>query len=111
MMPIVTNQMVQDAFDWLNENAGAAANAKALKVRAEYKVKKTKARLFLQYEGTVADRESQAITHDDYDKAIDTEVAAIEVDEWHRNQKDKCIAIIEAWRTEQANLRGMGKVG
>ena len=108
---LISDKMVQMAFDWLKDNAGKAAQAKAARIRAEHGVKKAKAHAFLAAEGTVAEREAKAIASDDYDEAADAECQAIEQDEFYRNQKDKAIAIIEAWRSEQANLRALGKVG
>ena len=111
MKILVTDEMVEAAFDWLKNNAANAAQAKASRIRAEYRVKQEKAQVFLDAEGTVAEREAKAMASDAVDECIDYEIEAIERDEFFRNQKEKCIAIIEAWRTEQSNLRAMGKVG
>ena len=111
MMPIVSEQMVQDAFDWLQSHADSAAAAKAEKIRAEYNVKATRAKIFLLNEGTVAERQATADCAPTTKEAYDREAEAVEKDEWHHRHRSKCEAIIEAWRTEQANLRGMGKVG
>lgn len=104
--------MVEAAFDWLKDNAGAAAAAKAERIRAEYATKQAKARLFLECgESSVAAKEAWAIIQPEYDKAVEREAEAVEIDEFHRNQRSKAEAIIEAWRTEQASLRAMTKVG
>ena len=108
---IVSDQMVQDAFDWLHNHAESAASAKAEKIRAEYGVKATRARLFKEFEGTVAERQAWADCDMTTQEAYEREALAVETDEFHRVNRSKCEAIIEAWRTEQANLRGMGKVG
>ncbi len=110
-MTIVSGKMVQDAFDWLQEHADTAAKAKAEKIRAEYNVKATRARLFTEYEGTVAERQASADHDGNTLAAYDREAKAVEKDEWHRVHRAKCEAIIEAWRTESANYRSMGKVG
>ncbi len=108
---IVTDQMVQDAFDWLKDHADSAAAAKAEKIRAEYRVKVARGRVFGESEGTVAERQAQADCDPQTQCAYDDEAEAAEKDEWHRGPRAKCEAIIEAWRTEQANYRSMGKVG
>ena len=109
-MIIVSEKMVQDAFDWLEEHAGTAAVAKAEKIRAEYNVKATRGRLFCEAIGTVAERDAIAVCDVEFQAATDREAEAVEKDEWHRVNRSKCEAIIEAWRTESANYRSMGKV-
>lgn len=108
---LVSDEMVQKAFDWLNENSRTAAAARAAKVRAEHHVKKTKARLFLEADGSNQVRESHAINHDDYFEACEMEAVAVEEDQYHINQRNRAIAIIDAWRTEQSNYRAMQRVG
>jgi hypothetical protein len=108
---LVTNKMVQEAFDYLTDGASKAASARASRVRAEYRLKQTKARLMLDVQGAIALREAMAEVHEDYEEALKKMVLAIEQDEYHRNAKDTAIAIIEAWRTEQANHRNAGRVG
>ena len=108
---LVPDDLVQSAFDWLHDNSKPAAAAKAARVRAEYKTKQVKARVFLESEGTVAEREAKALASDRYDEAVVAEIDAVEKDEFHRNQRSKAEAIIESWRTEQSNLRAMTKVG
>ena len=108
---LVNEDMIQAAFDWLHDNSKPAAAAKAARIRAEYKTKQVKAQVFLESEGTVAEREARALASMEYDLAIDAEIQAVENDEFHRNQRSKAEAIIESWRSEQANLRAMSKVG
>lgn len=110
MSRLVTEKMVRDAFDWMDENAGPAAHARAERIRAEHGVKKARARSFLESTGTVAEREAKALASQAYEEASEIEIQAVGRDEWMRNQRNKCEAIIEAWRTECSNLRGMGKV-
>lgn len=107
---LITEQMVQAAFDWLRENATTAAAAKAARIRAEHNTKRVKAKQFLASEGTVSEREHRALASKEYDRAVDDECQAVEADEFHRNQRNKAEAIIDAWRTEQSNYRAMGKV-
>jgi len=110
-MTLISDDMVQKAFDWLNENSNMAAGAKADRIRAEYGVKKAKAKVFLASAGTVAERESEAICSDEFSNAVEKEAEAVADDEFYRDNRSKCIAIIDAWRTEQSNLRGMSRVG
>ena len=110
-MPLVTDKMVGTAFDWLDDHAAPAAAAKAELIRAEHNTKRVKARLFLESnETSVAAKEAWAMTQPAYGEAVDREAEAARNDEFFRRERDKCQAIIEAWRTEQSNFRAMGKV-
>jgi len=108
---LVTDKMVQNAFDYLTEAASKAAVARAMRIKAEYRLKQTKAKLMMEMQGAIALREAQAEIHPDYSKALGVLIEAVEQDELHRHRKDTAIAIIEAWRTEQANHRNSARVG
>jgi len=108
---LISDDLVEKAFDWLKDNAAQSAAAKAARIRAEHNVKRVKAQKFLESEGSIAERDARAIASDEYAEAIDQECEAVERDEFHRNQRNKASAIIEAWRTEQSNYRAMQKVG
>lgn len=111
MMALVTDKMIHAAFDWLNDHAAPAAAAKAERIRAEHNVKRVKARLFLAAPGgSVAERDAWAMSQAEFGDAVDREAEAVRNDEFHRGERTKCEAIIEAWRTESANFRTMGKV-
>lgn len=108
---LISEKMIHAAFDWLEANAEPAAAAKAQRIRAEHATKRMRARLFLESpKSSVAERDAWALDHPDYGAAVDTEAEAVEKDEAFRNQRSKCDAIIEAWRSEQANYRAMSKV-
>ena len=109
MNQLITDQMVHAAFDWLEENTDRAAHAKAMRVKAEYATKRARAQAFLDAEGTVAEREARAFMSDSVKDAMLAEVEAVEADEKMRGRRDKCSVIIDAWRTEQSNLRTMGR--
>jgi hypothetical protein len=111
-MPLVTDAMVGLAFDWLHDHAGRAAAAKAERIKAEYGTKRVRAKLFLEAPvSTVAEREAWALTQPEFEAAVDREAEAVREDEFHRGERIKCEMLIEAWRSESANLRAMGKVG
>lgn len=111
MTVLISDNLVQAAFDWLRENAAPSAAAKAARIRAEHNTKRVKAKQFLEASGSVAERDATAIASDEYLEAVDGEASAVEADEFHRNQRNKAEAIIEAWRTEQASMRAIAKVG
>jgi len=106
----ITDQTVHAAFDLLESNVESAAVARAMRERREHEVKAAKAKGFLESEGSVAEREHKAVRTDEYKAACEALYEAIQADERHRNEKSKCEAIIEAWRSCQATQRSMGKV-
>jgi hypothetical protein len=110
MGKLVSNDMVQNALTYLAESSEAVAAAKAERIRAEYNRKKTRARIMLDTDGPVAIREAQAECSEEYFHATEREAEAVRADEWHRAQRNKCEAIIEAWRTENANVRAAERV-
>jgi len=106
----IRDETVHAAFDMLEKHAQPAAAAKAMRERREDERKAIKARAFLKATGSVAEREAHAILTEEYRIACEGFYAAVEADEEYRNQRNKCEAIIEAWRTVQSNYRAMGKV-
>jgi Arc/MetJ-type ribon-helix-helix transcriptional regulator len=107
---VITDETVHAAFDTLESHAEPAAMARAMRERKEDERKAAKAKAFLHATGNVTERESQAILSDEYKSASEAYYEAVEADEHFRNQRSKCEAIIEAWRTCQSNFRAMGKV-
>lgn len=106
----IRDETVHEAFSCLQEHAQPAAAAKAMRERREDERKAAKARAFLKATGNVAEREATSILDENYSQACERYYAAIEADEEYRNERSKCEAIIEAWRTVQSNYRAMGKV-
>lgn len=107
---IIRDETVHAAFDALEQHAQPAAAAKAMRERREDERKAAKARAFLRAEGSVAEREAKSLLDEEFRQACERFYAAVEADEEFRNQRSKCEAIIEAWRTCQSNFRAMGKV-
>ena len=107
---LIRDETVHAAFDMLESYAQPAAAAQAMRERRDDQRKAAKARAFLDATGSVAERDAKAVLSEEYRLACDGYYAAIEADEEYRNQRSKCEAIIEAWRTCQSNFRAMGKV-
>lgn len=111
-MPLITEKMVHVAFDYLHDAADAAAMAKHNRILAEHRRKKILAELMLEADKRTADmRKAWAESHPVYWEACKEEAEAVRADEWHRMQKAKAEAVIDAWRTENANQRSAGRVG
>jgi hypothetical protein len=106
----IKDETVHAAFDLLESHAQPAAAARAMRERCDDQRRAARARGFLNATGNVAEREAQSVLTDEYSSACEAFYEAVEADEYHRNQRSKCEAIIEAWRTVQSNFRAMGKV-
>lgn len=106
----IRDETVHLAFNMLEDHAQPAAAAKAMRERREDEKKAAKARAFLHATGTAGERDAASILSEDYRQACERFYAAVEADEEYRNQRSKCEAIIEAWRTCQSNYRAMSKV-
>lgn len=107
---IIKDDTVHAAFDMLESHAQPAAAAKAMRERREDERRASKARAFLRASGSVAEREAHSVLDEDYRLSCERFYAAVEADEEFRNQRNKCEAIIEAWRTVQSNFRAMGRI-
>lgn len=106
----IRDETVHAAFDMLETHAQPAAAARAMRERREDERRAAKARAFLKATGNVAERDALSLLDETYSQASERYYAAIEADEEYRNQRSKCEAIIEAWRTVQSNFRAMGKI-
>lgn len=106
----IRDETVHAAFDMLESHAQPAAAARAMRERREDERRAIKARAFLTATGTVGEREAHSILTEEYQQASERFYAAVEADEEFRNQRSKCEAVIEAWRTVQSNYRAMAKV-
>ena len=107
---MIDEQTVESALDFLRDNAGKIAKARAERVYLEQFRKSKKALLFDQSsEETVAAREQGALRHSDYLQVLDALRAAVEEDERLRFLSAAAEAKIEVWRTIQANVRAEQK--
>ena len=111
MRQIVSEEAIQAAFDYLNEQGAKAAQAKADIIIAEFRRKRVRAQLILASKQTTAVmREADAESHPDYWEACQQEAEAAQAMYWHQHQRVRSDAIIEAWRTEQSNSRSLSRV-
>jgi len=89
-------------------NSDAMGAARGMQIRTEYKVGQTRARLMRQSSESSADkRRAEAEASDEYAEACEKHAAAEAEWERLRDQRNKCELIIEAWRSIQANERGL----
>lgn len=106
MPKLITDDAIEEALNYLATNAETAAAARGGRLRAEFERKRVKSRLILQSnEKSLGLKEAWAECQQEYVDACEKEVIALEADEYYRNKRNACDAIIEAWRTENANQR------
>lgn len=102
---MITEDRLSKALRYLAESDIEAAQLKTDVKRAEYKLKKIEATLFIHYDGAVRERESMARTSDGYQKAVDEYLKAYQASEEIQNKRITESLIVDVWRTEQANRR------
>ena len=106
MSKFITDEMMEEALNFLATCSEHLAEARAMRFRAEHNRKRVRANLILQSnEKSAVMREAWAEQHESYSKAIDFECEAIRMDEYYRAERNRFDAVIEAWRSEQANQR------
>lgn len=105
----ITDQQVQQAFDILHEPAHA--KARAAYEFAEKRLKVVLAKAQLAAEGkTVGERDANAQTSPDYEAALTKFRLIAETYHWERDRREAAKAVIDAWRTQQSDMRAMGRV-
>lgn len=110
MSKLLSDEIVQTAFDWLLKSSDEIAMARGNTIRAEFKAKKVFARLFMLADGSVEARKSWAQCHDEYAVAMENVAVAEETWERARDQRNRAELIIEAYRTMEASERAVGKM-
>ena len=105
-MKFITDEMMEEALSFLATHSEQGAEARANRFKAEHARKRVRANLILTSdEKTSAMKEAWAEQHERYIQAINDEAEAIKWDEYFRAERNRADALIEAWRSEQANQR------
>lgn len=100
---------VEHAFEVLKSQKHAAA--RSAYEFAEKQLKVVLAKATLQANGkTVGEREASALASPEYERALGDFRLVAENYHSERDRRDAASAIIEAWRTQQSDLRAMGRV-
>ena len=106
MTRLVTDEMVEEALNYLATSSDHIAAARAMRLRAEFKRKRVRAKLILDSnQSSAVAREAWAEAHPLYHEACEEEVRAVEADEHARAERNKAETIIETYRTEEATRR------
>ena len=106
MSRLVTDEMMEEALNYLATSSELISAARARRLRAEFKRKRVRAKLILESnQPSAIAREAWAEAHSLYHEACEEEVAAVEADEYARSERNKADTIISTFRTEEATRR------
>lgn len=109
---VISDDDVQKALDRLRFKAKDAAKAKADRIYLEEFRKSIKATIMQKHlDLPVSAQEREAYASEEYVGHLLVMKDAIEADELARWQMIAAQAVIEAWRTASANMRGEAKIG
>ena len=99
------------AVDYIRDNAGKFAKAKAERIYIEEFRKSMKSILMKRsLEETIGAQEREAYAHAEYVQLLQGLKEAVEIEEKLRWELIAAQARVDIWRSEQANLRIEGKV-
>ena len=107
---IVNYRQVKIALEYLNADPAPVALARKEVTDAENKCKRVYSRAFLEASGPVEARKAQAEIDHDYVTAKDEEAEALSQLENERAKVRGAEMLIEAWRTEQSNIRAAERI-
>ncbi len=107
---MVQESEVDKAVQFLREQAEPAAHARANVRYLEAYLKTLKAQLKAQQVGlSNAAAEDVALCDPSYSEALNGYREAVKQDAFYTFKREAAAALIEAWRTQQANLRAEGR--
>jgi hypothetical protein len=106
----IPDSHVEHAFDVLKSQKHAAARAAYEFAEKQLKVVLAKAELTANGK-TVGERQASALASAEYERALNDFRLVAENYHSERDRRDAASAIIDAWRTQQSDMRAMGKVG
>ncbi len=108
---MVEEAQIEKAFDWLQHNEVAAAEARAQRVwAAEYR-KSLKAILMNESNAkSAADREAWAYAHPKYLEHLDVLKAAVLADETYKARIGRLHLLTDFWRSVESSRRAQGAV-
>lgn len=108
---MISDTDIEKALDYLRDSMEVAAQAKADKVyMTEYRKVKKAELMGLSNDAAINAQERFAYAHADYKEFLLGLKEAIYQDAKHDFLREAANAKIEAWRTQQANERTMGKI-
>jgi hypothetical protein len=106
----IPDSHVEHAFEILKGQKHAAARAAYEFAEKQLKVVLAKAEIAANAK-TVGERQASALASPEYERALTDFRLVAENYHSERDRRDAASAIIDAWRTQQSDMRAMGKVG
>ena len=104
----ISEAQIQEAFDVLHGQTHA--KARAAYEYAEKRLKMASAKARQSAEGkTVGDRDDEAQTSESYQAALKSFHLIAENYYLERDRRDAASAVIDAWRTQQSDMRALGR--
>jgi hypothetical protein len=111
MRQLITEEQIQAAFDFLNQNSEDIGAARAMQIRTEYRAKAVLARLMLlSTERTDQARKAWATAHPEYAEACEAHANAEGEFEKLRDFRNKCTLLLECYRTIEASHRTLARI-
>lgn len=104
-MKYITDKAVEDSLELLAKTDESYAKLKARVKALEYQGKTIKAQAFLIATGTVAEREANAYTSQEYTHWLEDYENAMADAGIQEAKRKRAELTIELWRTESANKR------
>ena len=101
----ITDAQMEAALRYMGETDEAFAQAKGAQESAEIFRKRVRSRLFIDTEGTVAERNAQADCHEDSVEADYEYIEAVEKYETIKAKRQRAELTIEVWRSVNAGRR------
>lgn len=106
---MIEEKKVEDALDYLRNNARKAAQARANRIYVTEFRKVLKAQLMKQAPGeSIGAQEREAYSDPKYSEHLKAMQEAVEQDEYHHFMRSTAEATIEAWRSQEATRRAEG---
>lgn len=106
----IPDSHVEHAFEILKSNKHAAA-------RAAYEFSEKQLKVILAKEElkangkTVGERSAAALCSPEYERALNDFRLVADSYYSERDRREAAVAVIDAWRTQQSDMRAMGRVG
>ena len=102
----ISDEDIERALDFLQDNAMEAAQARANRLGLERFRDRLKALIMKEHLNLgVTAQEREAYADPRYQEHIDGYKEAVKIDEYHRHMRDTAHDKIEAWRTMSSNQR------
>lgn len=106
----IPDSHVEHAFELLKSGSHSTARAAYEFAEKNLKVVLAKAEIAANAK-TVGERQASALASPEYERALSDFKLIAKAYHQERDRRDAASAVIDAWRTQQSDMRAMGKVG